>query len=205
MWSEGPAGQAAWAETYGARALGLALTAQSEFWQHVDEVRADAEAAKRLARLYVRRDQGGRVAAVQEYIERAAAVDPGRDRAYQRAAVWQTGLRGWFVDAQLAPGQPVRNLRRDVIETLALGAYRVARRGAGRCAAPDCCVDPITGVWSGAKLASDRDADYCTACARVLRRPRELEEAERVLFDAVVPVVLGGPSRARARRSRRAA
>jgi len=183
----------------------MALTAQGEFWNHVDELRADPGAGERLARHYVRRDPGGRVAAVQIYLERAAAVERTGDRRYEKMAVWGTGLRAWFVDGSLEPGQPVRNLRADAVETIAVGAYRVARRGAGRCAVRDCYVDPITRKWCGQKLASDHHGDYCAGCAVALPRPRERQEAERALFNAVIPVVLGEPSRPRARRVRRAA
>lgn len=139
------------------------------------------------------------------YLERAAQAEESPDHRYEKLAVWATGLRAWFVDGSLEPGQPVRNLRADTVETIAIGAYRVARRGAGRCAVPDCCVDPVTKRWSGAKLAGDHHPDYCSACAQVDRRPRELHDAERALFNAVIPAVLGGQSRPRSRRMRRLA
>lgn len=46
-----------------ALALAQALRAQPRFWEHVDDVRAGA-AASRLARQYIRRDQGRRRALV---------------------------------------------------------------------------------------------------------------------------------------------
>lgn len=191
----GRAGRAAWAETFPARALGHALTLHHEFWEDVAAVRADTTAAQRLARRYVRRDQGGRLAAVAVYLERAAAAPNDRDA---KMAVWATGMRAWFVDGDLEPGQPARDLRRDVVHTISIGAYRVARRGAGRCLSPPCA------HWRGTKLAQDARGEFCTACATVVRRPRELDEAERALFDALIPVVLREPSRPRARRARRA-
>jgi hypothetical protein len=172
----------------------MALTLQPEFWEHVAAVRADHTAAQRLARRYVRRNQGGRLIVVAVYLQRAADAPNDRDA---KMAVWATGMPAYFVDGALEPGQPVRNLRRDVVESISIGAYRVARRGAGRCLEPSCA------DWCGAKLR-DGHGEFCTACSTVVRRPRELAEAERALFDALIPVVLREPSRPRARRARRA-
>jgi len=196
QWAQGEtrSGQAAWAETFAARAFGVVLTEHEEFWEHVAELEADRSAGERLARLYVRRDQGGRVAAVRTYLERAAEVaEMGRD--YQCMRAWATGGRAWWDDAPLEPGQPVQlPLRPDVVQTITFGAYRVARRGAGRCVALQC-----------QELRGPNRGEYCARCATESRRPREAEEGERALFDALIPAVLGGPSKQRARRIRRAA
>jgi hypothetical protein len=194
----GRSGQATWAETYAARALGLALIEQPEFWDHVEAIRAGTP-AEDVARRYVRRDQSRRVKTVAAYLERATSASPSADHRDEEQAVWSTGLRAWTVDGRLEPGQPQRNLRTDMIETIALGALRVARRGAGRCADPSCC----DGV--GARLAADNRTGLCGPCAAKPRRAREMDEAERALFDAATPVVLpGAPDRQRARRVHRA-
>jgi hypothetical protein len=195
---EGRSAQATWAETYGARALGLALTEQPEFWDDVAAIRAGTPAGD-VARRYVRRDQARRVETVAAYLERAANVTPSADHRFEKAAVWNTGRRAWTVDGQLEPGQPRRNLQTDTIETIDLGALRVARRGAGRCADPSCC------GGEGARLAADNRNGLCGPCAAKPRRPREMDDAERALFDAATPVVLpGAPDRQRARRVHRA-
>jgi len=188
-----------WAETYAARALGSALTEQPEFWDHVAAIRAGTPAGD-VARRYVRRDQSRRVETVAAYLERAASATPSADHRPEKEAIWNTGLRMWTVDGQLQPGQPQRNLRTDTIETIALGALRVARRGAGRCTDPSCC------DGQGARLAADNHCGLCVPCAAKPPRPRrEMEDAERALFDAATPVVLpGAPDRQRARRVHRA-
>lgn len=194
----GRRGQATWAETYAARALGSALTEQPELWDHVAAIRAGTPADD-LARRYVRRDQGRRVETVAAYLERAANATPTADHRFEKGAVWNTGLRAWTVDGQLEPGQPQRNLRADTIETIALGALRVARRGAGRCADASC------RGGEGARLAADNRTGLCGPCAAKPRRPREMDDAERALFTAATPVVLpDAPDRQRARRLRRA-
>jgi hypothetical protein len=88
---EGADANAAWTETYPARVLGMALTAQSEFWEHVAAVRA-GEVASTLARRYVKRDVGRRVELIATYIECAAAgVDFGR--GFAETDVWNIAAR----------------------------------------------------------------------------------------------------------------
>jgi hypothetical protein len=195
---EGRSGQAAWAETYGARALGLALTDQPEFWDHVARARG-GESALTIARQYMRRDQSRRAELVAVYLERAAEAEPHDDHRFEKAAVWSIGQRAWWVDGELEAGQPRRNLRRDAIETIRLGAKRVARRGARRCADPG-CTDP-----HGRRLAKDNETGYCGPCATRDRRASETDEAERALFDAATAAVLGAVAedRPRSRRRRR--
>jgi hypothetical protein len=201
--SEGRSGQAAWAETFAARALGIALANQPDFWDDVDRIR-QGESALAIARRYVRRDQSRRAELISVYLQRAADAAPHPDHRFETAALLAIGQRAWWPDAPLDPGQPQRNLRRDVIETIEMGALRVARRPARRCADPDC------GDPHGGALGRYNDDDYCGPCKdavrqqRVVRQPRETDEAERALFDAAIAAVLkNAPNRPRSRRQRR--
>ena len=177
--------------------LGRALDSQPEFWRHVDAIRRGADPAA-VARKYVRRDQSGRLAAIRYYLKLAAAA-PDRRAAQMR--LWVAGgAKAYRPGGSAAPGDPQRAVRRDALEVLAVGAVRVARRGAGRCVAHDCSVE------GGAPLAADNRDDYCVVCASrgEARRPREGSEAERALFRAVTAAVLpDAPDRNRARRLRR--
>lgn len=124
--------------------------------------------------------------------------------------MWNAGVTAYTVNAVPNPSSPQRALRRDALTTLAIGAIRIARRGAGRCVADDCPTPGGTVVWKGvqrpgATRALDAERrDFCSVCER--RLPPSLKragsEAERVVFDGAVGAVLGGPSRAQARRKR---
>lgn len=209
---DGADANAAWTETHAARVLGMALTAQPEFWEHVAAVRA-GEDARSIARGYVRRDQGRRVELVVAYLTRAAeGLDEGRS-----FATWDCmniAGRAWAVGPARAPSDPrapARALRDDAAETIERAALRVARRGARRCADADCDVSdppnpgarPLDRVAT--KLARDSGQDYCGACAPRHTTMSKLHpgsdvEGERLLFDRAVFAVLGGDSRARRRR-----
>lgn len=194
----GRAGLQAWTETTAARALGWALASRTEFHQHVALLR-EGTSAEDVAGLYVRR-AGQRRDALLVYLGVAVAAGPSRLEV--RDAITNLGEPSWWMDAPPDPRGPRYALRRDAAETIALGALRVARRGAGRCVDPRCGHDGH-GRWAEVKYLSP-DRDYCHACAARTGRPREGLEAERALFDAVIPVVLSdADSRPRARRARR--
>jgi len=163
--------------------MGAALTMHPEFFLHVAEVRAGTDPGQ-VASRYVRRDQGQRAEALRVYFEVAAEADPHADHRYIKTAVWSIGMKAWFVDAPLEPGQPQRALRRDAIETMGWAAIRVARRGAGRCAFPDCC------GGKGAQLAADRASEHCQAHAFYDRKPRGFVEIDRALFKNLLPALL---------------
>lgn len=158
-----------------------------------------------LARHYVSRNQGRRVELIAAYLNRAAAaLDNGR--LYAKWDVWNIAAQGWVVGSTPRdPLAPIRALRQDAALSMARAALRVARRGAGRCADPDCCVDDRAVPWlarTGRRLARDNRGDYCSVCAK--RQPRYGRgdiEAERVMFDRAIAAVLGGDSRARRRRA----
>jgi hypothetical protein len=183
-------------ERFPALTLGSALTGQDEFWDHVASIRAGAN-PERIARRYIRRDQGRRLKLITTLLERAAE-SPDDTAAGDR--MWNAGVNAYTVDGVPGPLSPQRSLRPDALETLAIGAARIARRGAGRCVAYDCPTD------GGTVLAHDgARRDFCAACED--RVPpslkRSASEAERALFDAAIPRVLGEPSRVRARRELR--
>jgi hypothetical protein len=86
-----------------------------------------------------------------------------------------------------------------VIDTIACAAVRVARRGAHRCTYPDCA------DCHGAKLTAGRTTDHCEVHSWLDRKPRGFVEIDRMLFDALIPVVLGGESKPQQRRAARLA
>jgi hypothetical protein len=197
------AGKSAWVERFPTWALGLALTAQPEFWDHVARIR-DGAKADELARRYIRRNQGRRLELIATLLGRAAEAP---DDTAAKIRIWNAGLNAYSVDGVPNTSSPQRALRGpDALKTLGIAAVRVARRGAGRCGAYDCPTD------SGTVLASDGyRRDLCAACED--RVPPSLKEsasttaieAERALFNGAIPFVLGGPSPVRARRERRRA
>jgi hypothetical protein len=194
------AGTSAWVERFPVLTLGLALTTQREFLDQVASIRAGAN-PEQIARRYIRRNQGRRLELITALLERAAEVpDDTMEQRRTRRRAMTAGANAYVEDGVPGPAAPQRSLRWDALRTLEIGAIRIARRGAGRCVAYDCPTD------GGTVLAHDGLArDYCAGCE--VRVPPSLKrsggEAERVLFDGAVPVVLGVPSRSRARRQRR--
>ncbi len=172
--------------------MGSALTLHEEFFTHVAEIRAGADPSRVAAR-YIRRDQGQRVRALSLFFEIAAEAEPHPDHRHVKTAVWNVGMKAWWVDGPLEPGQPQRALRWDVVDTFSLAAIRVARRGAGRCAQPECA------AGRGAKLASDTRGDHCRAHEWLDRKPRAFVEIDRALFDSLVPLLLDERDRRDAR------
>jgi hypothetical protein len=190
------AGTSAWVERFPTWALGLALTAQPEFWNHVASVR-DGAKADEIARRYIRRNQGHRLELITTLLQRAAEAP---DDTAAKIRIWNAGLNAYSVDGVPNTSSPQRALRPDALMRLGIGAVRIARMGAGRCVAYDC---PTEG---GTVLARDGfRRDLCAICED--RVPASLRrsagEAERALFDGANPFVLGEPSRVRARRQRR--
>jgi hypothetical protein len=55
---------------------------------------------------------------------------------------------------------------------------------------------------TGAKLGRGNLSDYCSACVKRQPRVRSDIEAERVLFDRAIAMVLGGVAKSRRRRHR---
>lgn len=216
---EGATGVSVWTETFAARVFGTALTTQPEFFTHVQAVRSGKDASV-VAVPYVRRSQGHRRELLAVYLDRAAEPDPWSVHQ-ARMYVWNILPIGWVVGApRTNPSAPARAIRSDAAETIAHGALRVARRGARRCCAVYC--DPLPGsrgkpgvstanhppkIGRGEVLAKNRVGDYCLACAQQVTRRQHSRglEAERRMFDAAIPVVLGVESRPRARRRRRSA
>jgi hypothetical protein len=189
-------GTSAWVERFPAWALGLALTAQQEFWDQVASIR-DGAKAEEIARRYIRRDQGRRLDLIVTLLKRAAEAP---DDTAAKIRVWNAGVSAYTVDGVPSTSSPQRALRADALRTLEIGAVRVARRGAGRCVAQDC---PAEG---GTVLACDGlRRDFCAVCEDRLppSLKRSASEAERALFDGAIPLVLDEPSRVRARRERR--
>jgi len=185
--SFGDAGQATWAQTFAARTFGSALIEQPEFAEQVHAMRSGLASPHELARRYVRRDQGGRrVEAVRVFLEVARSAEPYRNEALAKAAVLNVGNRAWSVDGPRQAGQPRRNLRPEAVAAIEYGAIRVARRGVGRCAHPDCC------NWRGARLAADTSSDHCGQHAFLDRRPRRFVEVDRPFWRALLPLVLDG-------------
>lgn len=144
------------------------------------------------ARLYIPRDQGRRRELVETYLLEVAER-PAGGRA--RVRLLGFGTVAYAVEGSPSTGAPRRALRLDALATLQVGALRVARRGAGRCAAGDC---PETG---GRHLSGG--SGHCWSCESK-RSPSLLAsaEAERTLLTRAVAAVLGDRPTSRARRRR---
>lgn len=203
---ESRAGVSAWTDTFPARALGAALAAHREFLLDVRAGRADPNSATRIARRYIRRNQGRRLEIVEFYLRTAADAEPASDERYARMRLWNIGNRAWFPDSEVTdPDAPQRAEKKNGRETILRAAVRVARRGANRCAEPGC------SDGEGAILSRGTSGDYCAACVEK-RSNAQIENptvaaqvdvgAEKRLFDAIAASLFDADSGPRKRRRR---
>jgi hypothetical protein len=118
------AGTSAWVERFPTWALGLALTAQAEFWDHVASIR-DGAKPDEIARRYIRRNQGRRLELISTLLERAAEAS---DDTAAKIRIWNAGLNAYSVDGVPNTSSPQRALRGpDALKTLGIAAVRVAQ------------------------------------------------------------------------------
>lgn len=158
---------------------------QPELVDRIRAIRAGAPVHD-IAERYVRRAQGRRVEAVAVFLGIGADAEPHPTEAIAKSRLRNVGGRAWWIDGGREPGQPLRNLRTEAIDSIAEGALRVARRGAKRCVKPDCC------DGRGAKLANDAEGDHCSAHAALDGRLRYFVEVDRRFWRDLLPAVVHG-------------
>ncbi len=104
------------------------------------------------------------------YLNRAA-VGLESGRSFARTDLWNIVIPVWVVGASVPrdPKAPVRALRNDAASSMARAALRVGRRGAGRCADPNC--GPTEGRRGPSRCLIAREASSPTTPTATTAQP----------------------------------
>lgn len=202
----GRAGRAVWTQTAGVRFLGSALAAQDEFWDHVRAVRHVELELDEAASRYVRY-RGPRRQALAHFLHRAASAHPVRrgsegpaktalstsasPRGSSMARPPPDSPRGTFAAIGSEPSGSAPSRSPDEGRDGVRSPPVLPDRGSSTDGAPGCPpARPTTTAWPATTFA-----EHPRGASRSVRDPTLLIEAERAIFDAVLPVVTADAAR----------